>query len=100
MNFERLNEDKAVRLRIAGELDAITAPELRSAFDALAAEEPSRVVLDLSALDLIDSSGVGAIVSLFKQLKTFGGELGVVGLQGQPRSIFRLLRLDRVFGVE
>ncbi len=100
MNVERVNEGKRVRLSIAGELDAITAPELRTAFEALAAEEPPQVVLDLSALELIDSSGVGAIVALFKQLKTFGGELGVVGLQGQPRSIFQLLRLDRVFGAQ
>jgi anti-sigma B factor antagonist len=100
MNVERVNEEQGVRLLVTGELDAISAPLLRCVFDALAAQEPARVVLDLSALELIDSSGVGAIVALFKQLRSTGGELGVVGLRGQPQSIFRLLRLDRVFGIE
>ncbi len=100
MELARTNEAGYVRLHIGGELDAITAPELRGVFEQLAAESPRRVVLDLTTLRLIDSSGVGAIVALFKQLRRRGGTLGVTGLSGQPRSIFRLLRLDRVLEVE
>jgi anti-sigma B factor antagonist len=39
---------------------------------------------------------VGAIVSLYKRVRADGGDVFVVGLQGQPLSIFRLLRLDRI----
>ncbi len=59
----------------------------------------SQVTLELSSLRLIDSSGVGVIVSLFKRIRANGGQVKIVGLRDQPRAIFRLLRLDRVFPV-
>jgi anti-sigma B factor antagonist len=54
------------------------------------------VEVDLSRLRIVDSSGVGALVSLYKRLRAQGGEMVVSGLQNQPLAIFRLLRLDRV----
>jgi len=59
-------------------------------------ERPSQVLVDLSALRLIDSSGVGAIVALFKVVRAYGGTLDVVGVRDQPLAILRLLHLDRV----
>jgi anti-sigma B factor antagonist len=40
---------------------------------------------------------VGVIVSLFKRVRANGGQVRIQGLRDQPRAIFRLLRLDRVF---
>ena len=45
---------------------------------------------------MLDSSGVGALVSLYKRVRARGGEVVVLGLRDQPLAIFRLLRLDRV----
>ena len=45
---------------------------------------------------MVDSSGVGALVSLYKRVRGQGGEVVVIGLRDQPLAIFRLLRLDRV----
>jgi anti-sigma B factor antagonist len=56
----------------------------------------SPVVIDMSALRSVDSSGVGAVVSLYKRVRAQGGQVSVQGLMGQPLAIFRLLRLDRV----
>ncbi len=97
MTFTRTDNGDDTVLRIEGALDAVTAPELRPTLDALVAERRRRVVVDLSALRLIDSSGVGAIVSLYKRVRANGGGLSVIGLRDQPLAIFRLLRLDRVF---
>jgi len=99
MMFSKTVEGDVVRIEIKGQLDSMTAPDLRPSFEALAQEHPTKVVLDLSGLRLIDSSGVGAIVSLFKQVRAGGGAFEVVGVQGQPRSIFQVLRLDRVFNI-
>ncbi len=100
MIFSKNVQDDATVLQIAGELDALTAPDLRPTVDEIAEEKPQKVILDLSALRLIDSSGVGAIVSLFKRIRAGGGQFQVIGVQGQPRSIFQVLRLDRVFHIE
>ena len=43
---------------------------------------------------------VGAIVSLFKRVRAAGGKFEVANLHGQPRSIFKVLRLDKVFNID
>jgi anti-sigma B factor antagonist len=84
------------RLVIAGELDVVTAQEMRGEIEKLLARKPPKVEVDLSALRMLDSSGVGALVSLYKRVRAQGGEVVMVGLRDQPLAIFRLLRLDRV----
>lgn len=97
MNFSRTDTGDQTILHISGSLDALSTPELRPVIEALVAEKRSGVTVDLSELRLIDSSGVGAIVSLYKRMKAVGSKVEVVGLKDQPLAIFRLLRLDRVF---
>jgi anti-sigma B factor antagonist len=99
MKHTRTDSDESTTLSIEGTLDAVTAPDLRSVVEAIVNEARKDVTLDLAALRLIDSSGVGVIVSLFKRVRANGGQVRIVGLRDQPRAIFRLLRLDRVFPV-
>ena len=97
MTFSRTDNADATVLRIEGVLDAVTAPEIRPTIDGLVEEKRREVTVDLAALRLIDSSGIGALVSLYKRVKAYGGAVRVRGLKDQPLSIFKLLRLDRVF---
>jgi len=99
MNFNREDNGDVTVLRISGSLDALSTPELRPTIDALVAEKRPKITVDLSDLRLIDSSGVGAIVSLYKRMRALGAKVEVVGLKDQPLAIFRLLRLDRIFTV-
>jgi myo-inositol 2-dehydrogenase/D-chiro-inositol 1-dehydrogenase len=59
----------------ADSLDAITVPELRPLVDQLAERGGAKVVFDMGPVRLIDSSGVGVIVGLFKRLRARGGAL-------------------------
>lgn len=97
MTFSRTDAGEETTLRIEGALDAVTAPDLRPILDALVSEKRPKVIVELSALRLIDSSGVGALVALYKRLRAQGGIVSVIGLKDQPLAIFKLLRLDRVF---
>ncbi len=96
-NYSRTDNGDETTLSIEGTLDAATAPDLRAVIDQIVEEGRRNITLDLSTLRLIDSSGVGVIVSLFKRVRANGGQVRIVGLRDQPRAIFRLLRLDRVF---
>ena len=96
MDFSTSRANGVATLRIVGELDAVSAPDLRPSVDALLAEHHPRVVVDVSGLRLIDSLGVHAVVSLYKKAKNYGGVVTVHGLSSQPLVIFKLLRLDRV----
>ena len=99
MNFTRNDENGETVLRIEGVLDAVTTPEIRPTVEALVVEKRTPITIDVSALRLIDSSGVGVIVSLFKRAKSYGGQVKIHGLRDQPLTIFKLLRLDRVFSI-
>ena len=100
MNYTRTDDGNSTVLRVKGELDAVTSPELRPVLDSLANGNTDRAVtVDLSELRLIDSSGVGALVSLYKRVRANGGTVHFVGVADQPLVIFKLLRLDMVFGV-
>ena len=93
-------EAGVVRLTIEGELDVVTVTNLRAEVDKLVGLTPKRVEVDLHALRMVDSSGVGTLVSLYKRVRGQGGEVVITGLRDQPLAIFRLLRLDRVMGAD
>ncbi len=99
MNHSTMNDATTTVLRIRGELDALSAPELRPTLDLIVDEQKREITVDLSELRLIDSSGVGALVSLYKRVRANGGSVRFVGVTAQPLVIFKLLRLDIVFGL-
>lgn len=97
MKYTQTDKGDETILEIDGALDAVTAPDLRPVVEQLVSEGRRSVTLELSSLRLIDSSGVGVIVSLWRRIRDNGGQVRIVGLRDQPRAIFRLLSLDRVF---
>ena len=100
MKFSCQEQAGRTVVAVEGVLDSLTVPEIRPLVDRLVSERRSSIEVDLRALRLIDSSGVGVIVSLYKQCRAFGGTVQVVGVEGQPLAIFKLLRLDRVFELD
>lgn len=97
IDFARADQGDTTNLRIAGTLDVLTAPGLASTIEQIVEERRPKVVVDLSGLDLIDSSGVAALVALYKRVRAVGGQVQVTGARDQPLAIFKLLRMDKVF---
>ncbi len=93
--FERMERDGITVLALHGNLDALTASGLKTEVIALADAKKTKVAVDLAKVTLIDSTGVGVLISLFKRTRAQGGAVRFAGLAGQPKEIFRLLRLDR-----
>jgi anti-sigma B factor antagonist len=58
------------------------------------------VVVDLSKLAYIDSTGLGVIITIHKRLKEKGGKLLITGVQGLPAELFKRTRLDKVLSIE
>jgi anti-sigma B factor antagonist len=100
MIFTTNIEGGTVTLNITGELDAVSVPDLRPVLDDLITKGHKKIVVDLSGLRLIDSSGVGAIVYLFRKLRAVGGTVSVRGAADQPLAILRLLKLDQILLVD
>ena len=87
------------RLTIAGSLDGSTVSDVRPTIDDLVRDKPRRVTLDLGNLSLIDSVGIGIIVSLSKRVTSNGGEVVIVDAREQPLLVLKLLQLERTFGL-
>jgi anti-sigma B factor antagonist len=97
MIYSTNSDEGIVTLSINGELDAISVPELRPALDQLISQGGARrIIVDLTGLRLIDSSGVGAIVYLYRKMRAQGGNVVVRGASDQPLAILRLLKLDQI----
>jgi anti-sigma B factor antagonist len=97
LTFSTSDNESELVLSLVGQLDALSAPELMPTIDSVVAQKRPMIVVDLTGLDLIDSSGVAAIVALYKRCKNSGGKLKVTGARDQPLAIFKLLRMDKVF---
>jgi len=97
--FETQRTATETVLTIRGSLDINTAPALAEEIDRIVATKPPKVAVDLASLDLIDSSGVAALVKLYKGVRGVGGTVAINGARDQPLAIFKLLRMDKVFNI-
>jgi anti-sigma B factor antagonist len=87
-------------LRIEGEVDVATAPQLRAALNELIDRGAQRIILDLGAVAFVDSSGLGVLVGAFRKLEdTSGGRLRVENVQDGVRKVFEITGLGPMFGL-
>ncbi len=87
-------------LRIEGEIDVATAPQLRTALTALVDGGARRINLDLAAVRFVDSSGLGVLVGTLRKLEdTNGGRLRVENVQDGVRKVFEITGLGPMFGL-
>ena len=100
------SESGETALLVEGEVDAATAPALDAAFRALDAPRPgaahpapSVVVVDLSGVTFLDSSGLSVLIATHKRLRFDGRSLAVTGARPSVRRLFAISGLDRVLTI-
>jgi len=90
--------DTVLKMSIKGRLVVSTTEEFKSALaDAIA--ENQWIVLDLTEMSYIDSSGLGVMVFAQQKLSEKGGELRLAGLQPKPRIVFDITKVYRIFEI-
>jgi len=92
-------ERGATVVQIEGRFDVATAPTIKAKLQNLISEGNTRLVLNLSELSFIDSSGLGVLVSCLRKAAADGGDLRLAEVPPFCRSIFELTRLTRVFEI-
>ena len=80
------------------ELDASNAEEFKRDM-APVLQANTKLVLDLSRLRFVDSSGLGAMLSCLRQLSAKSGDLKLCGMSKQVRGLFELVRMHRIFDI-
>jgi anti-sigma B factor antagonist len=97
MNLTSVDTDNARIITVEAErIDAAVAIRFKEDMRTCTEGGPDRVILDLSAVQFIDSSGLGAIVASMKQM-TADRRLDLAGLSPVVDKVFRLTRMDSVF---
>ncbi len=91
-------DDVAVVVLPGKDLDAASAEQFKADI-APVLKRHTKVVLDLSRLRFIDSSGLGAFLSCLRQLAMKGGELKLCGLTNSVYQTFELVRMNRIFDI-
>ena len=79
-------------------IDAAVAIQFKDSLRQLAGEEPPRIVLDMSQVQFLDSSGLGAVVAAMKQLGA-ARQLELAGLTPTVSKVFHLTRMNTVFTI-
>ena len=100
MQLNMEDKGEVVLISIEDErMDAHNSSDLKEKMLQLFDDEKCNIVIDLSEVRFVDSSGLGALVSGFKNASARNGNLKLSGLQPQVKSMFELTRLHRVFEI-
>ncbi|WP_017720008.1 STAS domain-containing protein [Kamptonema formosum] len=85
--------------RLTGLLDAFSEPTFRKVLSKCIEEGPKHLILDLSQIDFVDSSGLGALVQLVKKAQTLDGTLRVVSNARVTQTV-KLVRLEKFLSLQ
>jgi anti-sigma B factor antagonist len=97
MNFtvQEVDTDRAV-VRCEGRLNMVSAPALREAVTGVVSTGRTHVAVDLSGVDFMDSSGLGALVGCLKSARQAGGDLRIAAPSAQVLMVLKLSNIDRI----
>jgi len=86
-------------LAVKGEVDVHTAPELDAALTQVVEAGSYKIIVDLSAVDFLDSTGLGVLVKALKRVREHDGSLAVITTTDRISKVFRITGLDTAIGL-
>jgi anti-sigma B factor antagonist len=86
-------------LPLEGEIDMHVSPRIATELDALIRDKPEKLVIDLSKVSYIDSSGLAVLINGMQKVEAYRGKLYLVGMRETVQIVFETLRLDQAFRI-
>ena len=93
------HEGRLVVLELAGEIDMKCSADLKSKIKELFSNKPPVLIVNMTNVSFMDSSGLATLVGALKWCRENNSELKLVGLVERVKSIFEICRLDSVFEI-
>jgi anti-sigma B factor antagonist len=90
---------KSAIVDVAGEIDLGSSPAFQQALLKLLDDKPKRVIVNLSEVSYMDSSGVASLVRLLSKARKQNAEVSLVGMSSRVRTVFEITRLDGIFKI-
>ena len=91
--------DGRTLVAVGGEIDVYTAPKLRDKISELVSAGKTALVIDLEAVDFLDSTGLGVLVGGLKKVRAQNGSMSLICNQVRLLKIFRITGLAKVFTI-
>ncbi|MCM3125654.1 MULTISPECIES: anti-sigma factor antagonist [unclassified Mesobacillus] len=91
--------ESKLAVKVNGEIDAYTAPQLREKLFPLSEKEGVKMVVDLSEVNYMDSTGLGVFVGVFKNVRAHNGEFKIVGLSERLQRLFEITGLADIIDI-
>jgi anti-sigma B factor antagonist len=82
-----------------GELDLHSSPVIKEQLESIIDAQRPKVVVDLSGVSYVDSSGLAVFIEAMQRVAGYGGSFAICGLQENVKHIFTIARLDQVFRI-
>lgn len=86
-------------VRATGEIDVYTAPDFKSSISQAMNSGAKNLVIDLTDVSYMDSSGFGTLLGATKRLRPKGGKINLVGCSEAIERMLKITRLDSIFGM-
>ena len=99
LGLDVTESDGATVLAVRGEVDVYTAPKLREKIVELVAQGRYRIIVDLEAVDFLDSTGLGVLVGGLKRVRSHDGDLALVCTHQRILKVFEITGLTKVFAI-
>ena len=97
LNMEQKNGVSVVR--IEGDIDINTSPDVRKYFDKLVTEKKGNFVINLENVPYVDSSGLATLVEILKRVRATSGTLKLTNLSGKVLGLFEITKLNKLFTI-
>lgn len=91
--------ESKLAVKVSGEIDAYTAPQLREKLFPMSEKKGVKMVVDLSEVNYMDSTGLGVFVGVFKNVRANDGEFKIVGLSERLQRLFEITGLADIIDI-
>lgn len=99
MDIKHVDKDGIAVLNLSGRLDLASGSKLKEEIKKLTDKSQTSVHLNLSAVEFINSSGLGALVSIMKEIRLQKGRLTLSNLASYVQEIFEITQLSHIFEI-
>jgi anti-sigma B factor antagonist len=96
MDFKETSQGTYTVIAPEGKLNLVSAPPIKARIDDLVNSGMKRIVIDLSEVSYVDSSGLGALIGGLKAARQAEGDLRISGAGTQIKAVLALTNLDRI----
>ena len=86
-------------LELEGEIDLHVSPEVAASLRKIIEKKPKQLVVDLTKVTYMDSSGVAVLIQAMQDVQGYGGKFALAKVQPSVQHIFEIARLDQVFQI-